>query len=104
MKLYNIEYLPQMRYEVLGLVKGNVVRSKHIGRDIMAALKNIVGGELVGYTEMLSEARDIATQRMAAEAQALGANAIIGIKYTTSSISQGTTEVLVYGTAVKMDI
>ncbi|WP_394996923.1 YbjQ family protein [uncultured Helicobacter sp.] len=104
MKFYNIEYLPQMRYEVLGLVKGNVVRSKHIGRDIMAALKNIVGGELVGYTEMLSEARDIATQRMAAEAQALGANAIIGIKYTTSSISQGTTEVLVYGTAVKMDI
>ena len=104
MKLYNIEYLPQMRYEVLGLVRGNVVRSKHIGRDIMAALKNIVGGELVGYTEMLSEARDIATQRMAAEAQALGANAIIGIKYTTSSISQGTTEVLVYGTAVKMDI
>lgn len=104
MKLYNIEYLPQMRYEVLGLVKGNVVRSKHIGRDIMAALKNIVGGELVGYTEMLSEARDIATQRMAAEAQALGANAIIGIEYTTSSISQGTTEVLVYGTAVKMDI
>ena len=104
MKFYNIEYLPQMRYEVLGLVKGNVVRSKHIGRDIMAALKNIVGGELVGYTEMLSEARDIATQRMAAEAQALGANAIIGIKYTTSSISQGTTEVLVYETAVKMDI
>ena len=104
MKFYNIEYLPQMRYEVLGLVKGNVVRSKHIGRDIMAALKNIVGGELVGYTEMLSEARDIATQRMAAEAQALGANAIIGIKYTTSSISQGTTEVLVYGTADKMDI
>ena len=71
MKLYNIEYLPQMRYEVLGLVKGNVVRSKHIGRDIMAALKNIVGGELVGYTEMLSEARDIATQRMAAEACAV---------------------------------
>ncbi|WP_394908331.1 YbjQ family protein [uncultured Helicobacter sp.] len=104
MKLYSIEYLPQMRYEVLGLVKGNVVRSKHIGRDIMAALKNIVGGELVGYTEMLSEARDIATQRMNDEARNLGADAIIGIKYTTSSISQGTTEVLVYGTAVKMSI
>ncbi|WP_394955192.1 YbjQ family protein [uncultured Helicobacter sp.] len=102
MKLYNIEYLPQMRYEVLGLVRGNVVRSKHIGRDIMAALKNIVGGELVGYTEMLSEARDIATRRMSDEARNLGADAIIGVKYTTSSISQGTTEVLVYGTAVKM--
>ena len=91
-----------MRYEVLGLVRGNVVRSKHIGRDIMAALKNIVGGELVGYTEMLSEARDIATRRMSDEARNLGADAIIGVKYTTSSISQGTTEVLVYGTAVKM--
>ena len=84
----------------LGLVQGNTVRSKHVGRDIMAGLKNIVGGELKGYTELLSDARDEATDRMIEEAVALGANAIVNVRYSTSSVTSGASELYVYGTAV----
>lgn len=101
MKLYSVAYIPQS-YEVLGLVKGSMVQSKHIGRDIMAGLKGIVGGEIKGYTEMLNDARHIATTRMIEEARNLGANAIIGVRYATSSVMSNTSEVLVYGTAIKI--
>lgn len=84
----------------MGLVKGNIVQSKHIGKDILASLNTLVGGEVTSYTEMINEARDIATNRMIEEAKKLGANAIIGINYSTSSVLQGTTEVVAYGTAI----
>lgn len=87
--------------EVLGYVKGAVVQSKHVGRDFMAGLKTIVGGELKGYTEMLEEARQIATERMLQEADALGADAVIGFKIQTSAVTQGASEIIAYGTAVK---
>ena len=88
-------------YEVLGMVRGNTVQAKHLGRDFMAGLKTIVGGEIKGDTEMLTEARDRATNRMVEEAKKLGADAIVSIRYTTSAIMQGASEVLAYGTAVK---
>jgi uncharacterized protein YbjQ (UPF0145 family) len=83
------------------VVTGNVVQSKHIGRDIMAGLKSIVGGEIRGYTEMLTEARNIATDRMIEQATMLGADAIVGVRYTTSAIVDGASELLVFGTAVR---
>ena len=86
--------------ESIGLVNGSIVQSKHVGRDIMAGLKTLIGGEIAGYTEMLSDARDKAIQRMAKEAEGKGANAVINIRFTTSAISQGMSEILVYGTAV----
>lgn len=82
------------------VVYGSTVRSKHVGRDLMAGLKNIVGGELTGYTELLEESRQEATQRMIDKARALGANAIVGIRFSTSNIAQGASELFVYGTAV----
>jgi len=103
MKLYSIENLPGVKIEeVLGLVMGEVVQSKHLGKDIMAGFKTIVGGEISGYTEMLSEARKIATYRMVQEAEKMGANAIIGIRYGSSEAMQGAAEMLAYGTAVKI--
>lgn len=89
-------------FEVLGLVKGCVVQSKHIGRDFMAGLKTIVGGEIKGYTEMITEARSIATERMIEEAKALGADAIVGVRYGSSAVMDGASEILAFGTAVKM--
>jgi uncharacterized protein YbjQ (UPF0145 family) len=88
--------------EHFGLVSGNTIRAKHIGRDIMASLKNIVGGELKGYTKLLQESRDQATARMIEQAQQLGANAIVNVRYSTSSITQGAAELYVYGTAVRV--
>lgn len=88
--------------EVLGVVTGNVVQSKHVGRDIMASLKAIVGGELKGYTEMLTEARDLAVRRMVESGQAKHADAIVNIRFTTSSIMASSSEILAYGTAVKL--
>ncbi|MGF1727905.1 YbjQ family protein [Photobacterium nomapromontoriensis] len=88
--------------DVVGTVSGNVVQSKHVGRDIMAGFKSIFGGEIRGYTEMLTEARQEATRRAIAEAEALGADAIVNVRYTTSAIMQGASEILVYGTAVKL--
>ena len=88
--------------EVLGVVKGSTVRTKNVLRDLTAGLKNIVGGELKGYTEMLNEAREESSDRMVAEAKSLGADAIIGIRYQSSSIANGGSEMLCYGTAVKL--
>ena len=100
MKLVTIEHIGQ-EYEVLGMVKGTVVYSKNFGRDFMAAMKTLVGGEIAGYTEMLNEARQIATKRMVDEAQALGADAIVNIRYGSSALMQSAAEVIAYGTAVK---
>jgi len=96
-----IDSVPGKQLEVVGLVKGNVVRAKHIGRDIMAGFKTLVGGEIAGYTELLSEAREIATERMVKDAQRLGADAIVGMRYITCSVMDGASEVTAYGTAVK---
>lgn len=101
MKLVSIDSFPGKEYEVLGIVKGTIVHSKNFGRDIMAGLKTLVGGEIVGYTEMLNEARQIATKRMVDEAEALGADAVIGIHYGSSAVMQSAAEVIAYGTAIK---
>ena len=102
MKLLSIEYVPGKEIEVLGLVKGTIVQSKNVGRDFMVGMKTLVGGEIVGYTEMLVEARQLATKRMVDEAEALGADAVIGIRFGSSSVMQGAAEVLAYGTAVRI--
>ncbi len=86
----------------LGLVKGNTVRAKHVGRDFMASLKNLIGGEIGGYTELMAESRAQAEQRLVEEARKLGADAVLAIRYSTSQITQGAAEILVYGTAVKL--
>ena len=87
--------------EALGMVKGTVVQSKNFGKDFMAGMKTLVGGEITGYTEMLNEARQIAVKRMVDEAEALGADAVINVRYGSSSVMQGAAEVIAYGTAVK---
>ena len=101
MKLVSIETIPEQNFEVLGVVKGTIVQSKNFGKDFMAGMKTLVGGEIKGYTDMLVEARQIATKRMVDEAQSLGADAIVGVRYTSSSVMQGAAEVMAYGTAVK---
>ena len=101
MKLVSIETIPGQNFEVIGVGKGTIVQSKNLGRDFMAGMKTLVGGEIVGYTEMLTEARQIATKRMVDEAEQLGADAIVGVRYSGSSVMQGAAEVLAYGTAVK---
>ena len=101
MKLVSIENYPGKEFEVLGIVKGTIVQSKNVGRDIMAGLKTLVGGEISGYTEMLNEARQIATKRMVDEAEALGADAIIGVHYGSSAVMQGSAEIIACGTAIK---
>ena len=101
MKLLNIDHIPGQEFDVIGLVKGNVVQSKNIGKDLGAGFKTIVGGELKGYTEMLQEARQIATKRMVDEAESLGADAVINVRFASSAIMQGAAEVIAYGTAVK---
>ena len=101
MKLLSIEYIPGVEIEALDMVKGTVVQSKNFGKDFMAGMKTLVGGEIVGYTEMLNEARQIAVKRMVDEAKALGADAVIGVKYGSSQIMQGAAEVMAYGTAVQ---
>ena len=101
MKLVSIETLPGQDVEALDVVKGTVVYSKNFGRDFMAGMKTLVGGEIVGYTEMLNEARQIATKRMVEAAETLGADAVVGMRYASSSVMQGAAEVVAYGTAVK---
>jgi uncharacterized protein YbjQ (UPF0145 family) len=104
MLVSNLEIVPGKRViKHLGLVQGSTVRSKHVGKDILAGLKNIVGGELKGYTELLQEAREEATQRMIQQAQAIGANAVLNVRFSTSSITQGAAELLAYGTAVVLE-
>ncbi len=101
MIVLNTEFVPgKTIVEVKGLVQGNTVRAKHVGRDIAASFKNIFGGELAGYTELLVESRREAMQRMIAQAQELGANAVVNVRFATSSITAGAAELYVYGTAV----
>jgi uncharacterized protein YbjQ (UPF0145 family) len=104
MIITNIEQVPGMVIlEHYGLVSGSTVRAKHIGRDFMAGLKNIVGGELKGYTELLQESRAQAIERMVQQAKALGANAVINIRFSTSAVAQGAAELYAYGTAVRVE-
>ncbi|MCZ6803584.1 MAG: YbjQ family protein [Proteobacteria bacterium] len=104
MLLTNLESVPGKTItRHLGLVSGSTVRAKHAGRDIMAGLKNIFGGELKGYTELLQESREEAINRMVEQAQSIDANAILNIRFSTSSITQGASELFTYGTAVKLD-
>jgi len=100
----NIEVIPGKRIQQhLGLVQGSSVRAKHIGRDFMAGIKNIFGGELKGYTELLQESREEATNRMLAQATAVGANAVLNVRFSTSSVATGAAELFVYGTAVILE-
>ncbi len=104
MILTTIEFVPEKQITAhFGIVTGSTVRSKHFGRDLFAGLKNIIGGELKGYTELMEETRDEAMERMVAQAQKLGANAVIGIRFATSDVAPGAAEVFAYGTAVKVD-
>ena len=102
MLLLNIEYIPGKKIEAIGIDKGSVVQSKHFGKDFMAGMKTLVGGEIQSYTEMLVEARQIATKRMVEDAQAQGADAVINVRYASSSLMQGAAEVTAYGTAVRV--
>ncbi len=101
MILTTIDHLSGKEFEVLGLVRGATIQSKHIGSDITAGFKTIVGGEIKGYTEMMNEARAIATRRMVEEAEKLGADAVIGMLYASSAVMASAAEILAYGTAVK---
>lgn len=102
MQLLNIDHIPGKEIEALGMVKGSVVFSKNFGKDFMAAVKTLVGGEIKDYTEMLNEARAIAVKRMVDEAEILGADAILEIRFASSSVMQGAAECIAYGTAVKI--
>ncbi len=104
MMITNLEIVPGKKISKhLGLVQGSSVRAKHVGRDLMASLKNIFGGELKGYTELLQESREEATERMVAQAEAVGANAVLNVRFSTSSIAAGAAELFAYGTAVILD-
>ncbi len=104
MLISNLEVVPGYNIvKHLGLVQGSTVRAKHVGRDIIAGLKNIFGGELSGYTELLQEAREEAVERMKQQALAVGANAVINVRFSTSSVTQGAAELFAYGTAVVVE-
>lgn len=100
MKLITIENINK-EYEILGSVKGSTVQTRNVLRDVIAGVRNVIGGEMVEYSEMLQKAREISESRMIEEAEKLGADAIIGVRYTTSSVMQGCSEILVFGTAIK---
>ena len=102
MLLLNIEYIPGKKIEALGIAKGSVVQSKNFGKDFMAGMKTLVGGEIESYTQMLTEARQIATKRMVDDAEAMGADAVICIRYTSASVMPGAAEITAYGTAVRI--
>lgn len=101
MILVNTEYITGRELEMLGLVQGNTIQAKNIGRDITQALKSIVGGELESYTDMMNQARALATQRMTQQAEAMGADAIVAVRYASSTVMEGAAEIIAYGTAVK---
>ena len=104
MIISNLEIIPGKRVlSHLGMVQGSTVRAKHVGKDIFASLKNIVGGELKGYTELMQEAREEAIERMTSEAKSMGANAVLNVRFATTSISAGAAEILAYGSAVRLD-
>lgn len=101
MILVNTDYITGKELEMLGLVKGSTIQSKNIGRDITQSFKTLVGGELGAYTDMMNQARALATKRMAAEAEQIGADAVVNVRYASSAVMQGAAEVMAYGTAVK---
>ena len=101
MILVNTDYISGKELEMLGLVKGSTIQSKHLGKDIAQSFKTLVGGELRAYNDMMNEARALATKRMVAEAESLGADAIVNIRYSSAAVMQGAAEVIAYGTAVK---
>lgn len=101
MVVMNIDYIPGRQITALGLVKGNTARAKHFGRDIMAGFKNLVGGEITQYTEMINDAREEAMSRMIQEAEQMGADAVINLRYASADIADGVAEVIAYGTAVR---
>ena len=101
MILVNTDYISGKELEMLGLVKGSTIQSKHLGNDIAQSLKSLVGGELKAYNDMMNEARALATKRMVAEAEAMGADAVVNIRYSSSAVMQNAAEVIAYGTAVK---
>ncbi|MDE6021238.1 MAG: YbjQ family protein [Ruminococcus sp.] len=103
MLITTTEFISGKTYSTLGLVRGSTIQSKHIGSDISQGFKTIVGGELKSYTDMLNKARDIATQRMIEQATAIGADAIVSVRFATSSVMNGAAEVMAYGTAVKLN-
>ena len=101
MILVNTDYISGKNFEMIGLVRGTMIQSVHFGKDIMNSFKTLVGGELTSYTEMMNEARAIATKRMCEDAEAMGADAVVNIRYASSAVMQGAAEVMAYGTAVK---
>ncbi|TFH04145.1 MAG: heavy metal-binding domain-containing protein [Spirochaetales bacterium] len=101
MILVNTDFVSGKEIETISAVKGAMIQSKHLGKDIAAGFKTLVGGELTGYSEMLNEARAMATKRMVEEAESLGADAVVNIRYTSAAVMQGAAEILVYGTAVR---
>ena len=101
MIVVNTDYITGKKFEMIGLVRGTTIQSVHLGKDIMNSFKTLVGGELTSYTEMMNEARAIATKRMADDAAAQGADAVINIRYASSAVTQGAAEIMAYGTAVK---
>ena len=101
MLIVTTEYISGKELEMLGMVKGSTIQTKHLGKDITQCFKTLVGGELTAYTEMMNDARALATKRMVQEAEAMGADAIVGVAYASSAIMQGAAEVIAYGTAVK---
>lgn len=101
MILVNTDYIEGKKFEMIGLVKGSMIQSVHFGKDIVNSFKTLVGGELTSYTEMMNEARAVATRRMSEEAEAIGADAVINLRYTLSQVVQGAAEVMAYGTAVR---
>lgn len=101
MILVNTDYIEGKKFKMLGLVKGNMIQSVHVGKDIVNSFKTLVGGELTSYTEMMNEARAIATRRMSEEAESIGADAVINIRYSSSQVVQSAAEIMAYGTAVK---
>lgn len=101
MLIVSTDYISGKELEMLGMVKGSTIQSKHLGKDISQGFKTLVGGELKAYTEMMNDARALATERMKAEATAMGADAIVNVRYSSSSVMQGAAEVMAYGTAVK---
>lgn len=104
MLMSNLEVIPGKQVvKHLGLVQGSTVRAKHVGRDLMAGLKNVFGGELKGYTELLQESREEAIERMQQQAREIGANAVLNVRFSTSSVAQGAAEIFAYGTAVVME-
>ena len=104
MILVNTDYISGKQLETLSLVKGSTIQSKHIGKDLTQSLKTLVGGELTAYTEMMNDARALATKRMVQEAEAMGADAIVGVRYGSAAVMQAAAEVMAYGTAVKFRV